>query len=69
MNVIEKEISTRIGMASQAFSRLSNIWTSSILHSSTKLNIYKSNVRPMLLYACFRDPENESQDRKSTTGL
>ena len=48
---IEKEISTRIGLAAHAFSGLRNIWKSTILQTSTKLKIYKSNVRSVLLYA------------------
>ena len=48
---IEKEITTRIGLAAQAFNRLQNIWRSSVLQTNTKLKIYKSNVRSVLLYA------------------
>ena len=48
---IGKEISTRIGIATQAFKRLQNIWKSSVLGTSTKLKIYRSNVRSILLYA------------------
>jgi len=48
---IEKEISTRIGLAARAFSGLKNIWKSTVLHTKTKLKIYKSNVRSVLLYA------------------
>jgi hypothetical protein len=48
---IEKEISTRIGLAAQAFDRLRNIWKSTSLQTKTKLRIYKSNVRSVLLYA------------------
>ena len=48
---IEKEINTRIGLAAQAFNRLQNVWKSSMLHTRTKLRIYKSNVRSVLLYA------------------
>ena len=48
---IEKEISTRIDLASQAFDRLWNIWKSTSLQTKTKLRIYKSNVRSVLLYA------------------
>ena len=48
---IEKEISTRIGLAAQAFSKLQNVWNSSVLQTSTKLKIYRSNVRSVLLYA------------------
>ena len=48
---IEKEISTRIGLAAQAFKKLKNIWKSTTLSKRTKLNIYRSNVRSTLLYA------------------
>ena len=48
---IEKEVSTRIGMAAQAFNKLQNVWKSSTLSTSTKLKIYRSNVRSVLLYA------------------
>ncbi|XP_078581995.1 uncharacterized protein LOC144865280 [Branchiostoma floridae x Branchiostoma japonicum] len=48
---IEKEVSTRIGMAAQAFNKLRNIWKASTLKQKTKLRIYRSNVRSVLLYA------------------
>ena len=48
---IEKEISTRIGLASHEFNRLKNIWKSSTLQTNMKLKIYKSNVGSALLYA------------------
>ena len=47
----EKEIATRIAMAAQAFNRLAKIWKSSSLLQRTKIRIYKSNVRSVLLYA------------------
>ena len=48
---IEKEISARIGQAANSFNKLQNIWRSTILSKSTKIKIYKSNVRSVLLYA------------------
>ena len=48
---IEKEVSTRIGLAARAFSGLGNIWKLTTLGTKTKLKIYKSNVRSVLLYA------------------
>ena len=48
---IEKEMSTRIGLAAQAFNRLQSIWKSTALQTKTKLKIYRSNVRSVLLYA------------------
>ena len=47
---IEKEVFTRIGMAAQAFNELQNIWKSSSLTTKTKLKIYRSKVRSVLLY-------------------
>ena len=48
---IEKEIRTRIALASAAFQRLRPIWRSGIYDVKTKLRLYKSNVRSVLLYA------------------
>jgi len=48
---IEREISARIGQAAYAFRKLNNIWKSTFIHTKTKLKIYKSNVRSILLYA------------------
>ena len=48
---IDMEISTRIAMAAQAFNKLGKIWKSSSLQYKTKLKLYKSNVRSVLLYA------------------
>ena len=44
-------MSTRIGLAAQAFKKLNNIWKSTTLSTKTKLRIYQSNVRSTLLYA------------------
>ena len=48
---IDKEVSTRIGLAAHAFKKLNNIWKSTTLSTKTKLRIYQSNVRSTLLYA------------------
>ena len=48
---IEKEISTRIGLASHAFNKLKNIGKSSTLQTNTELKIYKSNACSVLFYA------------------
>ena len=49
---VEKEVKTRIALASTAFQRMRPIWKSSIYSTKTKLKLYKSNVRSVLLYAC-----------------
>ena len=41
---IEKEVSTRIGLAAQAFNRLQSIWKSTALQTKLKLEIYRSNA-------------------------
>ena len=48
---IDMEISTRIAMAAQAFNKLGKIWKSSSLQYKTKLKLYTSNVRSVLLIA------------------
>ena len=45
------EISTRLSMAAQAFNKLGKIRKSFSLQLRTKLKLYKSNVRSVLLYA------------------
>ena len=47
---IEEGISTRIGMAAHAFNRLTNICKLTILHTKTRLKMYKSHVSSVLLY-------------------
>ena len=46
---IDMEISTRLAMAAQAFNKLGKIWKLSSLQLRTKLKLYKSNVRSVLL--------------------
>ena len=48
---IEREILTRIALASAAFQKLRTIWNSREMSVTTKLKLYKSNVRSVLLYA------------------
>ena len=48
---IEREVLRRIGLASTAFSKLKPIWSSRVMSTTTKLKLYKSNVRSVLLYA------------------
>ena len=48
---INKEVSARIAMASSAFYKLNNIWKAREINTYTKLKLYRSNVRSVLLYA------------------
>ena len=61
---MEKEIATRIAMAAQAFNRLAKIWKSSSLQQRTKIRIYKSNVRSVLLYAAESWKLNKKVDSR-----
>lgn len=47
---IAKENATRIGIPAQASDRITNIWKFTAQHAKTKLNICRSNVRPVQLY-------------------
>lgn len=57
------EISTRITKARSAFIALQNVWKSNIYSSNTKIRIYKSNVRTVLLYGaeCWKMTKNDTQ--------
>ena len=46
----DADVKARTGKARGAFLQLKNIWSSSILHQNTKLRIFNSNVKPVLLY-------------------
>ena len=46
------DITSRLCKARAVFGKLSGVWKSSILSKSTKIRIFKSNVRAVLLYGC-----------------
>ena len=48
---IEREVLTRIALASAAFQKMRTIWNSREISTTTKIKLYKSNVRSVLLYA------------------
>ena len=48
---IEREILTRIALASAAFQKMRTIWNSRERSITTRLKLYKSNVRLVLFYA------------------
>jgi hypothetical protein len=47
-----KDVNIRIQKARGAFSRLWKIWQSTHIHNSTKIKIYNSCVKSVLLYGC-----------------
>lgn len=48
----EADIQRRIWKARQAFGALTKIWTSTQISKGTKIKIFNSNVKAVLLYAC-----------------
>jgi hypothetical protein len=47
-----KDVNIRIQKARGAFSRLWKIWQSTHIHKSTKIKIFNSCVKSVLLYGC-----------------
>ena len=48
---VKEEVNIRIGKAATAFRKLGNIWKSRKISRKTKIKLYNSNVRSVLLYA------------------
>ena len=48
----DRDVTTRIGKARAAFFMLKNIWSSMEIRTRTKLRIFNSNVKSVLLYGC-----------------
>lgn len=57
MSITDKEwgthadVKARIGKARAAFLRLNNIWRSRVTQQQTKIRIFNSNVKSVLLYS------------------
>ena len=47
----EADVKARIGKARAVFLRLKNVWSSKDLTVQTKIRIFNSNVKPVLLYS------------------
>nr|KAG5707368.1 hypothetical protein BaRGS_005335 [Batillaria attramentaria] len=48
----DRDITARIGKARAAMVMLKNIWASKVISTRTKLRIFNSNVKSVLLYGC-----------------
>ena len=48
----DRDVAARIGKARGAFVMLKNIWASKAIRTRTKLRIFNSNVKSVLLYGC-----------------
>ena len=63
----DKDLSARIGKARGAFVMLRNIWSSRKINTRTKLRIFKTNVKAVLLYGCETWRTTKSLIRKIQT--
>ena len=57
---VTADIRSRIGKARQNFGRLKPVWRSRKLTTKTKLRIFNSNIKAVLLYGSDRPLESES---------
>ena len=46
----DADVRTRIGKARTAYLQLKNIWSSKVISTRTKIRLFNSNIKPVLLY-------------------
>ena len=61
---IMEEVKIRIGKANGAFTRLKNIWKSNRIGTTTKIRLYVSNVRSVLMYGTETWRNNKEVENK-----
>ena len=65
----DRDVTARIGKARAAFVMLKNIWASGGISMRTKLRIFNSNVKSVLLYGCETWRTTQSMQQKIQTFL
>ena len=60
----EEDVKARLGKARKAFVKLNRIWNSSSVSRKTKSSLYKTLVKPVLVYGCETWKINESHAKK-----
>ena len=60
----DQDVTARIGKARAAFVMLKNIWASGGISMRTKLHIFNSNVKSVLLYGCETWRTTQTMQRK-----
>ena len=65
----DRDVTARIGKARGAFVILKNIWTSKQISMRTKLRIFNSNVKSVLLYGCETWRTTKTMQQKIQTFL
>ena len=63
----DRDVTARIGKARAAFVMLKNIWTSGGISMRTKLRIFNSNVKSVLLYGCETWRTTQTMQQKIQT--
>ena len=63
----DRDVTARIGKARAAFVMLKNIWASGGISMRTKLRIFNSNVKSVLLYGCETWWTTQTMQRKIQT--
>jgi len=59
-----EDINARLGKARGAFVKLNRVWNSSIVSRKTKIRLYKTLVKPVLMYGCETWKMNEGDAKK-----
>ena len=59
-----KDMDSRLNKARAAFTKLNKVWNSNQTSRNTKIKLYKSIVRPVLLYGCETWKIIKSDERK-----
>ena len=65
----EADVRKRIGKARTAFANLSNVWKASKISISTKIRLFNSNVKSVLLYGCKTWKTTQEVIYKQTPGV
>ena len=60
----EEDIRARIERARRAFVKLNKVWSSSSVTRKTNIRLYKTLVKPILLYGCEMWKMNEGDVKK-----
>ena len=60
----EEDIKARLGKARGAFVKLNRVWSSSSVSRKTKIRLYKTLVKPVLMYGCETWKMNENDAKK-----
>nr|KAG5714792.1 hypothetical protein BaRGS_000280 [Batillaria attramentaria] len=65
----DRDVTARIGKARAAMVMLKNVWASKVVSIRTKLRIFNSNVKPVLLYGCETWRTTKTMQQKIQTFL